>query len=228
MIAHQEDPGRIRAVVRPGSGAAGAGPRDSALPVGEAGRALLGTGAPWYESWLEHPDHDDPHWAPLQLHRRWSAPDPGAAARRLAGPVSRADAGAVRTSAQRGVPVAVTIGPWTHAQMMTKGAPRSSENRWTGWALIWRAPAGRHANRCGSTSTGTDGRTCDDWPPAMPEQVLYLRPAGHLGATRHRSGRARVDVHLRPRRSDAHGRRPAAVTAAATATTPGSPSAPTC
>ncbi len=26
------------------------------LPVGEAGRGLLGTGAPWCESWLDHPE----------------------------------------------------------------------------------------------------------------------------------------------------------------------------
>ena len=29
---------------------------------------LLGEGAPWFESWLEHPEHDDPFWAPTQLH----------------------------------------------------------------------------------------------------------------------------------------------------------------
>ena len=38
------------------------------LPVGDAGRTLLGEGAPWFESWLDHPEHDDPFWAPTQPH----------------------------------------------------------------------------------------------------------------------------------------------------------------
>ena len=35
--------------------------------MGAAGRTLLGAGAPWWESWIEHPDRDDPFWAPLRL-----------------------------------------------------------------------------------------------------------------------------------------------------------------
>ncbi|EUA34318.1 alpha/beta hydrolase fold family protein [Mycobacterium xenopi 3993] len=37
------------------------------MPLGEAGRALLGERALWYESWLEHPDRDDPFWRPLRF-----------------------------------------------------------------------------------------------------------------------------------------------------------------
>src|SRR5262245_4016601 len=94
------------------------------LPVGGSGRALLGAGAPWYESWLDHPEHDDPYWAPLQLHE---------ALERTQIPVlllsGWQDLFLEQTIAQyqrlhaRGVPVAATIGPWTHTQMTTKGVP---------------------------------------------------------------------------------------------------------
>ena len=154
------------------------------LPVGEAGRALLGTGAPWYESWLEHPEHDDPHWAPLQLHQ---------ALERTQIPVlligGWQDLFLEQTLAQyqrlreRGVPVAVTIGPWTHAQMMTKAAPtvvRESldwlDAHLAGSRRVKRKPVRIHIN-------GHGWQDLHDWPPAMPEHVLYLRPAGHLGAT---------------------------------------------
>jgi putative CocE/NonD family hydrolase len=84
---------------------------------------------------------------------------------------------------ERGVPVAVTIGPWTHAQMMTKGAPtviRESLN-WldahlAGGREVTRKPVRIHINDHG-------WQNLDDWPPEMPEHVLYLRPAGHLAAT---------------------------------------------
>ncbi len=65
---HQEDPNRLRA-------AAPAGPRPAAGHRGIAGAAarrppaaaLLGDGAPWFESWLDHPDRDDPFWARVRL-----------------------------------------------------------------------------------------------------------------------------------------------------------------
>ena len=69
MVAHQEDPGRLRALVRQARSRRALVQATGGLPVGEAARTLLGTGAPWFESWLEHPEHDDPHWAPLQLHQ---------------------------------------------------------------------------------------------------------------------------------------------------------------
>ena len=36
------------------------------LPLGTAGREFLGTTAPWYESWIEHPDSADPFWTDLR------------------------------------------------------------------------------------------------------------------------------------------------------------------
>jgi uncharacterized protein len=181
MVAHQEEP-RTRAIVRQPRRALAAA--TSALPLGEAGRALLGTGAPWYESWLEHPEHDDPHWAPLQLHQ---------ALERTQIPVlllsGWQDVFLEQTLAQyqrlreRGVPVAVTIGPWIHAQLMTKAGLtviRESLD-WLGAHLAGTRTVAREPVRIRVNGYGwTD---LSDWPPAMPEHVLYLRPAGHLGAT---------------------------------------------
>jgi putative CocE/NonD family hydrolase len=184
MVSHQEDPGRLRALVRQVRARRALAQATSALPVGEAARTLLGTGAPWFESWLEHAEHDDPHWAPLQLHQ---------ALERTQIPVlllsGWQDLFLEQTLAQyhrlheRGVPVAVTIGPWTHTQLMTKGAStviRESlgwlDAHLAGTHSAARKPVRIHVN-------GHGWQDLDDWPPAMPEHVLYLRPAGHLGAT---------------------------------------------
>ena len=183
MVAHQEEP-RFRALVRQLRSRKALAAATSALPVGDAGRALLGTGAPWYESWLEHPEHDDPHWAPLQLHQ---------ALERTQIPVlllsGWQDLFLEQTLAQyqrlreRGVPVAVTMGPWTHTELMTKAAPtviRESlgwlDTHLAGTRTVARKPVRIHVN-------GHGWKDLPDWPPAMPEHVSYLQPAGRLGDT---------------------------------------------
>ena len=141
------------------------------MPVGEAGRALLGEGAPWYESWLEHPEHDDPFWTPLQLH---------AALDRTEIPVllltGWQDLFIEQTLAQyaqlraRGVPVAVTIGPWNHSHMLRKGAPTVLRE-----SLAWldthlagnrrrvASPVRIHVNHKGWIDL-------EDWPPPCPSR----------------------------------------------------------
>lgn len=181
LVAHQEEP-RFRALVRQVLAKRALAKATSALPVGEAGRALLGTGAHWWESWLEHPDHNDPHWARLQLHQ---------ALERSEIPVlllsGWQDLFLEQTLAQyrrlreREVPVAVTIGPWTHTQLMSKGGPtvvRESlgwlSTHLSGTGTPAREPVRIHVN-------GHEWRDLPDWPPAMPERVLYLQPTGRLG-----------------------------------------------
>jgi uncharacterized protein len=183
MVARQEEP-RFRALVRQLRSRKALAAATSALPVGDAGRALLGTGAQWYESWLEHPEHDDPHWAPLQLHQ---------ALERTQIPVlllsGWQDLFLEQTLAQyqrlreRGVPVAVTMGPWNHTELMTKAAPtviRESlgwlDTHLAGTHTVARKPVRIHVNAHG-------WKDLPDWPPAMPEHVSYLQPAGRLGDT---------------------------------------------
>jgi len=184
MVAHQEDPSRLRALVRQVRARRALAQATGGLPVGQSARTLLGTGAPWFESWLEHPEHDDPHWAPLQLHQ---------ALERTQIPVlllsGWQDLFLEQTLAQyqrlreRGVPVAVTIGPWTHTELMTKGAPTVIRES-LGWLDAHLAGTRRAARKPMRIHINGHGwQDLDDWPPAMPEHVFYLRPAGHLGAT---------------------------------------------
>jgi uncharacterized protein len=181
-ISHQEDPGRIRNVVRMVRTKRLLSRATGGLPLGEAGRALLGEGAPWYESWLEHPQHDDPFWAQTQLQ---------IALERTEIPVllltGWQDVFIDQTLEQyaqlrrRDVPVAVTIGSWTHGHLMTKGAPtvlRESlgwlDTHLAGNGGAERSPVRIHVKHYGWLDL-------EDWPPAMPEQVRYLQPGGRLG-----------------------------------------------
>jgi putative CocE/NonD family hydrolase len=183
LIAHQEDPGRMKALIRQLTARRQLARATEGLPLGEAGRALLGAGAPWYESWLDHTDADDPFWTAMR------APD---ALDRVAVPVllisGWQDLFLDQTLAQyrrlrdRGVPCGLTVGPWTHAQVMTRGAPTV-----IGETLDWLAThlGGQPARRRSPVRCFLNGRgwlDLPDWPPAMPTQELYLQPGQRLAA----------------------------------------------
>jgi uncharacterized protein len=185
QVAHQEDPGRIRTGIRqlraPKNVARAAGE----LPLGAAGRALLGAGAPWWESWLEHPNRNDPFWAPLRCT---------AALDEVQAPVlllsGWQDVFLQQTLHQyqrlrdRGVDVALTVGPWTHNQLLTHGLrtiARESVN-WLDTHLGGR-PAKPRPSRVRVFVTGERWRELPDWPPTTTEHALYLQPGGGLADT---------------------------------------------
>jgi uncharacterized protein len=187
MVCHQEDRLRLRAGVRqlrpPRKITEAAG----AVPMGDAIRGLLGMGAPWFESWVEHTDPDDPFWDSLRC---------GEALDRVRVPVllmsGWQDIFLRQTLQQyerlrgRGpeVPdVALTIGPWTHSQMLTRGLPTNARET-LDWldSHLGGAPL-RRPSRVRVFVTRQGWRNVADWPPATTEHALYLRPGGHLGET---------------------------------------------
>ncbi len=184
LVARQEDPGRLRGAVRHLRSRRVLANATNELPLGEAGRALLGTGAPWYESWLEHPDPDHPFW---NSHRSTEALD------RVQIPIllisGWQDVFLRQTMEQyhhlrrRDVPVAMTVGSWTHTHMLTKGARTVIRETldWLDTHLAGSATAARSPVRVNIKGHGWI--ELPDWAPAMPEQVLYLQPGGGLADT---------------------------------------------
>ena len=59
MVAHQEDPGKFRALIRQLRARRLVARATAGLPTGEAARALLGTGAPWRNEVADLRDHHD-------------------------------------------------------------------------------------------------------------------------------------------------------------------------
>lgn len=181
MVARQEEPGLVQALTRQVRGPAELARATTGLPMGAAGRELLGSGARWFESWLEHPDRQDPFWDALRLTE---------ALDRVEVPIlllsGWQDLFLDQTLQQyqqlrgRGVPVALTVGPWTHSQLLTKGLRTV-----VGESLDW---LGTHLTGCGETGraivrayiNGSDWVDLPDWPPAIPEHELFLQPTGRL------------------------------------------------
>jgi uncharacterized protein len=181
MMSHQEDGNRLLGALQQGRSRRRVAHTANQVPMGASGRTLLGAGAPWWESWIEHPERDHPFWADLNL---------ADALDRVDVPVllfgGWQDLFLGQTLAQfqhlrgRNVTTALTVGPWTHTQLMTKGTPvviRESlswlDAHLGGKPATPRSPVRAHV-------TNGDWIDLATWPPAMPEHVLYLQPAHRL------------------------------------------------
>ncbi|MGH3563367.1 MAG: CocE/NonD family hydrolase, partial [Mycobacterium sp.] len=188
LMAHQEDRGRIRASIRQLTARRRLARAAANLPLGAAGRTLLGAGAPWYEAWVEHPDLDDPFWEP----RRFDT-----ALDRVQVPVlllsGWQDVFLTQTLTQyrrlrgRGVEVALTVGPWTHNQMLTNalGVVTRESLGWLDTHLAGAAgtPRSSPVRVFITGSTGHGWRDLPDWPPQTTARQWYLQPGGGLATT---------------------------------------------
>ncbi|MEU7902975.1 CocE/NonD family hydrolase [Actinoplanes sp. NPDC049118] len=103
------------------------------LPLAEAAEPVLRGRAPWYRTWLSHPQGDDPFWGAYRA---------GAALERVRVPVLLVSGWQdlfldqtliqYETLRARGIEVSLTVGPWTHVGTAVSGAGLV-ENR----ALAW-------------------------------------------------------------------------------------------
>jgi putative CocE/NonD family hydrolase len=181
VVANQEEARRIRTVVRQLRSRRLLARATAGLPLGEAGRALLRSGAPWYESWLEHPDPSDPFWSGVNIAHALRGSDvPVLLIGGWQDLFLEQTVEQYRQLHRRGVPVGLTIGSWTHTQMLTKGAPTVVRESFDWLDTHLR---GRDARRSPVRIEINDHGWIDlpDWPPTMPEQVRYLQPGGRLG-----------------------------------------------
>jgi putative CocE/NonD family hydrolase len=184
MVAHQEEGNPVRGLVRQALAPRRLRPGLHEVPLLEAGERVLAGGAPWYREWVSHTEAEHPHWEPMRLT---------AALDRVQVPVllfgGWQDLFLEQTLAQyerlheRGVDVALTVGPWTHTELLTKGAALTTRE-----SLDWLAehlagtgtrqrPAPVHLH---VTGVG-EWRYLPSWPPATTERVLHLQPGGGLG-----------------------------------------------
>jgi uncharacterized protein len=184
LIVHQERVNPVSGMVRTVTADRRLRRALDRAPLAEGARDLLGTGAPWFETWLEHPQLTDPFWAPLQC---------GAALERISVPTlligGWQDLFLEQTIeqfgvlAERGVPTRMLIGPWTHVDTATKAGPAFAEG------LAWLE---RHAGQVpGEPATGhsvrywvggaREWREMATWPPdGQTPQRWYLGPDGAL------------------------------------------------
>jgi uncharacterized protein len=185
LVVHQEDPGRIRAGIRQLRAQKSVVQAAGESPLGAAGRALLGEGAPWWEDWLTPPADDNPFWGPLKVD---SALD------RIQVPLlllsGWQDLFLPQTLHQfqhlraRGVDVSLTMGPWTHTQLLFAGLGTVAKEtqEWLDTHLAGR-PVPPRSGRFRFHVAHEGWRELPAWPPTTTERALYLQPGGGLAGT---------------------------------------------
>jgi uncharacterized protein len=181
-VAHQED-GRWRALMSMATARRRVGGAMAALPLGEAGRAVLGERSTWYDDWVANPDRSADYWVPVRLQR---------AIEQATVPIllitGWQDVFLNQTLDQycllreRGVDVGLTVGPWTHGQVGLGGAGQTTRE-----SLDWlsRHVAGRPSRRQKPVRIFITGaaewRDLDAWPTDALEKSLYVQPNSALG-----------------------------------------------
>ncbi|MDT5204384.1 MAG: uncharacterized protein QOD34_1020 [Mycobacterium sp.] len=185
LVVHQEGSGRILAGIRQLRAQKTVVRAAGQAPLGASGRALLGDGAPWWESWLTPPAQDNPFWEPLKVD---SALD------RLQVPLLLISGWQdlflpqtlyqFRHLRQRGVDVALTMGPWTHTQLLFAGLATIAREtqQWLDSHLAKR-PVPPRSTRVRYYVRHEGWRAASDWPPTTTGHPLYLQPGGGLAET---------------------------------------------
>lgn len=153
------------------------------LPVTEGEEQYVGAGSDWYRQWATRTDPEDPYW-----RRR----DLTAALDRVNVPVhfisGWQDLFVGQTIAQfqrlreRGVDATLTVGPWTHADVLTRGGPRILREA-LDWVDVHLGGPAERVNREAVVYlvTGADEwRSAAEWPPSVDHRTLYLAPGGRL------------------------------------------------
>jgi putative CocE/NonD family hydrolase len=178
--------GSIRSILRIVTAGRRLKPGLEELPLVRAQQTVFAGSRMPYREWLTTPDADDPLWRPLRstqalervnvpvlLQEGWQDPFVDQMIEQY------------ESLRRRGVDVGLTIGPWTHVEVATKGVGIVMEE-----TLDWLAEhlGGTGRRRRPSPVriflTGAqEWRYLPEWPPVTDERVLYLQPNGGLGET---------------------------------------------
>jgi hypothetical protein len=184
MVAHQED-GGVAALRSQATRAQRLRPVFDGLPLADVADAHLAGRAPWYRERVTRPDLDDPYWAPTRH---------GDALDRITVPVllhsGWLDLFAEQTMQQyarlreRGVDVALTVGPWTHVELVGKGARTTTREAldWLDEHLARRGGRRRPAPVRVYITGADEWRDLLAWPPATTPLTLHPWPGGGLVA----------------------------------------------
>ena len=179
---HLEE-GLARGIARAATAVRRLRPGFEELPLVRAQDTVLAGSRMPYREWLTTPAADDPLWQPMRL---------GRALDRVDIPVLLQEGWQDRFVDQmidqyaqlrgRGVEVALTIGPWTHVEVATKGLGVVTADGldWLAAHLTDTAPE-RRASPVRIYITGAgEWRDLPEWPAVTAEQVLYLHPGAKL------------------------------------------------
>lgn len=154
------------------------------LPLIECGTEVLGEKGEWFQRWITHRDLTSGHWPKMRL---------GEALERVNVPVLihtgwqdiflEQAIEQYRRLQERGIDVAMTVGPWQHMDFEGKATSKVlAENfDWLA-AHLADSPLRRSAPVKAYVTGADEWNDHAVWPPATIPKSLHLQPAAGLGA----------------------------------------------
>ena len=203
LVASQEQFGGVRLVWRTLTADRRLALTMNRLPIAATGAELAISGAPWYQEWLGHPDRGDPFWDSFS-----AAP----ALDRVTAPTLLVTGfhdffveqtiGQYQALRRRGVPTALTIGPWAHMSLDLGIAMRETIAWFDAYADGTDRNGAVAPARSSAVRVRTSGldrwRDLADWPPeGTCELSLYLQSGCGLSANANREDGAATSTALR-------------------------------
>jgi putative CocE/NonD family hydrolase len=202
LVASQEQFGGVRMVWRTLTADRRLAMAMNRLPVAATGAELPQDAAPWYQDWLSHPGRSDPFWAGFSA---------AAALDRVTVPTLLVTGfhdffvdqtiWQYQTLRRRGVPAALTIGPWAHMSLDLGVALRDT----IAWLDAYAEGSDRNvavvSPRPSPVRVRTSGvdrwRDLADWPPEGTSPLpLYLQAGRRLAADADQDDDADVSTAL--------------------------------
>jgi uncharacterized protein len=183
MVTQQEQASSIQAMLRTVTAGRRLAAVVNGLPLADAADQALDHRAPWFRAWLSHPDRSDAFWNRLNVT---GALDKVSVPVRLVGgwqdlflDQSLHQYGVLH---RRGVDVSLTIGPWSHLELATRGAgPVLRGNlKWLAEHLAGEPAVSPQAPVQVFVTGSGRWRELPEWPPPTSEVVRYLQPGGRL------------------------------------------------
>jgi hypothetical protein len=188
LVASQEQIGGLRLAWRTLTAERRLAMAMNRLPIAATGAELVPAGAPWYQDWLGHPHRNDPFWDSFSAT---------AALDQVTAPTLLVTGfhdffleqtiWQYQALRQRGVPTALTVGPWAHLSFDLGVALRET----IAWLDTYADGTDRNgaaaAPRPSPVRVRTSGldrwRDLADWPPEGTCPLpLYLRAGRRLAA----------------------------------------------
>src|SRR5215469_9662993 len=206
LMAAQEQLGGVRMVWRTLTAERRLAMAMNRLPIAATGAELATAGVPWYQDWLGHPDRTDSFWDSFSA---------ATALDRVTAPTLLVTGfhdffveqtiGQYQALRRRGVPTALTIGPWTHMSLDLGVALRETIAWFDAYADGNDRNGAVAPSRPSPVRVRTSGldrwRDLADWPPAGTRDLsLYLQAGRKLAAAAdwHDGGAVSTTLHYDP------------------------------
>jgi putative CocE/NonD family hydrolase len=153
------------------------------LPLAEAAEPALDGAAPWYREWLAHSKVTDKYWADYCAEKALKKSTvPTLLVGGWQDGFLEQTMDQYRVLHDRGVEVALTVGPWTHLETVGKGSPLITREslEWLDQHLSTDAGPERKSPVRIFVTGPDEWRDVPEWPPPTEKRAYHLDDSGRL------------------------------------------------